>query len=103
MMIRFVAVPSKLCISGATIRPKFASFILFIVLYFLLVIVFLFVSSFIFLLIHLSYSSLLIYSYSSRTILPLLILLFLYLCIVDIHIKLTLNSIGKRYINKRQN
>jgi hypothetical protein len=75
----FTHLGSKLCILGATIRPKFASFILFIVLSFLLVIVFLFFSSFIFLLIHLSYSSLLISSYSSRTILPLLILLFLYL------------------------
>ena len=94
----FTHLGSKLCI-GATIRPKFASFILFVVLSFPIVILFFYI----FILIHLSYSSFLISSYFSRTILPLLIFLFLYLncCIVDIHIKL--GSFGQRYINKQQN
>ncbi len=88
---------SKLCI-GATIRPKLASFILFVVLSFPIVILFFYIFI-------LNYSSLLISSYFSRTILPLLIFLFLNLncCTVDIHIKLTLGTFGQRYINKRQN
>ncbi len=91
---------SKLCIC-ATIRPKFASFILFVVLSVPIVILFFYI----FILINFSYYSLLISSYSSRTILPFLIFLFLYLncCIADIHIKLILGSFGQRYINKRQN
>ena len=92
----FTHLGSKLCI-GATIRPKFASFILFVVLSVPIVILFFRI----FILINFSYSSLLISSYSSRTILPLLIFIFLYLnCCIDI--KLTLGSFGQRYINKRE-
>ena len=54
------------------IRSKFASFLLFVVLSFPIVILFFYI----FILIHFSYSSLLISSYSSRTILPLLLLIF---------------------------
>ena len=60
----FTHLGSKLCI-GATIRPKFASFILFVVLSFPIVILFFYI----FILIHFSYSSLLI----------LLVLFFLFL------------------------
>ncbi len=83
------------------VRPYALNLRVFVVLSLPIVILFFCI----FILIHFSYSSLLISSYFSRTILPLLIFLFLNLnyCIVDIHIKLTLGSFGQRNINKRQN